>query len=439
MWSPSSRSSASASGFSAAEPLPDPVCLPIAPAGVERHRRLLERGQRRGAGPDRGTSPPSPARPAPAAGIVAAAIALSFSATLGFSSSPAPGAPLLAARTTEPGTQAAGTTSRAGGPPPQASAPGPPALAVTADTARITVGDPVTLELQIPARAVEGEVTVGLAEPRPEGLRVLSSEVVPGEDGAGSTARLRIALFRPGRHELPALELVHRRSPDAAPDTLRAPAPAIEVVPVLPPGEQALRDIKDLEPLPARSRLPLWLVLAAALALCAAWVLHRRRRGRGAAAPLASRPPDARSAYQLALDRLAEVERARWPARGRLDLHYEAVADALRRYLEEAEGVPAPERTTPELVSTLPPFLAGDGLREASIDLLEEADLVKFARFRPEPGSAAGLLQRARALLDRWHAAGEAERAARTARAAEVGAAAGEAEAGSRSTTPTGT
>jgi len=37
--------------------------------------------------------------------------------------------------------------------------------------------------------------------------------------------------------------------------------------------------------------------------------------------------------------------------------------------------------------------------------VLGEADLVKFARLRPDPGAARAFVERAAALLDQWHAA----------------------------------
>ena len=88
--------------------------------------------------------------------------------------------------------------------------------------------------------------------------------------------------------------------------------------------------------------------------------------------------------------------------------HYEAVADALRDYLEEAAEIPARERTTTELLWSLPPRLAEGGLRRRVQDVLGEADLVKFAKLRPDPGDAAGYTGRARDLLARWHRAAPA-------------------------------
>jgi hypothetical protein len=118
-------------------------------------------------------------------------------------------------------------------------------------------------------------------------------------------------------------------------------------------------------------------------------------------APPASVP----TPYETALARLGQIEQERWGLRGDVVRHYEAVVDVLRDYLEEAEDVAACERTTSELLWSLPPHLTGGGLRNRCHDLLGEADLVKFAEVRPSEARAAAFLAEARLLLDRWHEA----------------------------------
>jgi hypothetical protein len=110
----------------------------------------------------------------------------------------------------------------------------------------------------------------------------------------------------------------------------------------------------------------------------------------------------------VALARLEEIEAHRWAAGGDVARHYEAVADALRDYLELAEGLPARERTTTELLWSLPPRLAEGGLRRRVQEVLGEADLVKFAKLRPGAGAAKDYTTRARDLLERWHRAAPA-------------------------------
>ena len=67
--------------------------------------------------------------------------------------------------------------------------------------------------------------------------------------------------------------------------------------------------------------------------------------------------------------------------------------------------MPALERTTSELLWLLPPPLAEDQLRRHCEQLLAEADLVKFARRRPDTGEARAVVRAARNLLAEWHRA----------------------------------
>src|SRR6185312_7998178 len=135
---------------------------------------------------------------------------------------------------------------------------------------------------------------------------------------------------------------------------------------VLPAGNPSLRDIKELERTPGPPLIPLALAAVAAGAL--GWYLVRRSRRRVVQAPpvvVEERVPEPvpPTAYEAALARLDQIEAEAWAARGEVARHYQAVADALRDYLEAGEELPARERTTAELLWSLPPHLAEGGLR----------------------------------------------------------------------------
>lgn len=286
------------------------------------------------------------------------------------------------------------------------------ALEVVPDTTSVTVGQPVTLRVRVrlaPGDSVGARALTPLSAP-PEGIRILAQDsLTRGDDGA-LEGRLRVAFFRPGKRAVPPLVLPYAPRGGAKTRVVSPPV-VVDVVRVLPPGDQALRDIADVVPLEAGGP-PLWLVVAAMLAaaLLGWWLARRLRRRRVAAQPAATGPPP--DPYGAALARLAEIERAGWPRRGEVTRHYDATAEVLRRYLEDAHGVPALELTTTEVAWALPPVLAEDGRRDAACDLLERADLVKFARVRPAAQPAQELLADARELLTGWH---EASRRAREA------------------------
>jgi hypothetical protein len=115
------------------------------------------------------------------------------------------------------------------------------------------------------------------------------------------------------------------------------------------------------------------------------WFSLRALRRSSRVAPQAhapvAQPP---SAYDVALTQLREIERAEVTVEQR----YAMAADVVRGYIAATRGVPALERTTPEILSAL-------GVNGDLESFLREADLVKFAGMRPEVYRA-----RAREVID---------------------------------------
>ena len=283
-------------------------------------------------------------------------------------------------------------------------------LRVNTDSARVTVGDPVvvTVRVSLPRGAELVDPAPQVVDKLPEGIRLASIDTLQrsGDEWVG---RVRLLYFRAGAQRVPALVLRYRRTPGAPPESLVSTALPFVVASVLPPVNNTMRDIKELEysALPLR-RLALLALLSLGVA-GATWVLHRRRRARlladAAARAAAASAPLPPTAYESAIRHLAAVVDAGFVARGEVDRHYALIAEVLREYLEEEHEVPALERTTGELLWSLPPRLATPAMREACRNVLGESDLVKFARLRPSAAQAAAYAVRARALLDRWHAA----------------------------------
>jgi hypothetical protein len=278
---------------------------------------------------------------------------------------------------------------------------------VTPEVSRATVGDPVTIRfrLRLDERDLLFDTVPRPPESAPPGVRVLSVERLQRGADRIYTGRARVAFYRTGRQQIPIFSLPFMRSVKGITrGTVRSDSASVEIVPVLAAGNPSLRDIKELEPKPHR-----WFLRAALAALATlglGWYLARRRRG-GVAQPTPVVPPPQAIAappdpYDVALGRLVEIERAGWPAHGETDRHYEATVNVLRDYLESAEALPARERTTTELLWSLPPRLTEGGLRRRAQGILGEADLVKFARRRPDPATANSFLSDARDLLQHW-------------------------------------
>ncbi len=259
----------------------------------------------------------------------------------------------------------------------------------TASTAgdSLTVGDAVWVTVQTSGprgHYLLPETLVEAYGEHPE-LAVLESARQDGQ------LRLRVALFRPGPFVLPT---VRAGVATAEGDTLRVPvyADTIQVASVLAPGDTLLADIK---PLWVSGGISLWfwilLGLLIALALLAWWWWRRR----GQIDELPQVRPDA---YQIARRQLESLQQEP-PSPGRRIVAAAEIGEIVRVYLTDGWAVSARERTTFELLPTLPERWRP--IRPALASLLSAVDLVKFARLAPEPGEVPRLARTGLECVDR--------------------------------------
>jgi Domain of unknown function (DUF4381) len=136
-----------------------------------------------------------------------------------------------------------------------------------------------------------------------------------------------------------------------------------------------IHDIKGLVPVP-HGWWWLWLLLALVAAGAVALWLWKRRKPKiaiEAVAPL--------SAYEIAVRELQRLREENPP----VEQFYMRLSDIVRHYLEGRFRLRAPERTTEEFLYEVS---QNGALTQTHKDLLgaflQESDLVKFARHRPE-------------------------------------------------------
>jgi hypothetical protein len=278
---------------------------------------------------------------------------------------------------------------------------------VTPEAAHPRVGDLVSLRFRV--RLDERDLLYDTV-PRPvadlpEGVRIVSVQKLQRGADRIYTGHAQVAFYRPGRQGVPLFGLPFMRAVKGVTRAvLTSDSAFVEIEPVAPAGNPTLRDIKEIERQPGPDpRVVAGLLGAAVVAVVGALLGRRRRAPLPISLEAAVRLSGPLGPYAKALDRLSQIEAERWSARGEVERHYEAVTDVIREYLEKAHGIPALERTTSELRWALPSTLAEAGLGERCNTLLGEADLVKFARRRPDEMDAAALLVAARDLLGAWH------------------------------------
>lgn len=192
----------------------------------------------------------------------------------------------------------------------------------------------------------------------------------------------------------------------------------VEVLPLFKTREE--EGIRDIYP-PFRYLPWLWL-LPLALAAGAAFYAYRRRRG-GPGGTAGAAWADPRTPYQRARDRLGRLESSPLAGAGRLKEFYTGLAAILRFYLAEEFRIDAALMTTSDLGRELKK--TGVEIKTAlrARELLHKADLVKFARLKPEDaGKDSGALEE---LLMEFHRTAENARTLAAAAAAQQNAGGG--------------
>jgi hypothetical protein len=143
-----------------------------------------------------------------------------------------------------------------------------------------------------------------------------------------------------------------------------------------------IRDIKGLVPIPM-GRWWLWALIAIVVVVAVIWLIWWLRRAAQkkpvAIAPLPLTP------YDLAVLSLRRLLDEKLMERGLVDEFYTRLSDIARHYLEGRFQLHAPDRTTEEFLYEVS---RNNALTQEHKDLLgtflQECDLVKFAKLRPD-------------------------------------------------------
>lgn len=280
-----------------------------------------------------------------------------------------------------------------------AAAESPVTATLSTEMDELTVGDPVMLKLSVT---------------HPSGYQVLmpkldanwgefliqsqsAGTIVSNPDGSETTTQLIDArLFSPGTFTTPPLDITISDGNGQLSEISAEPL-SVKITSVLVEGDTELRDIKPQASLPYVNYLP-WVIGLGALVLIisGAFFWYRRRRNQ-----LALEAVDNRLPHEVALDELLRVETLQLPLSGRFKEHYTLISDCVRLYIENAYHFPVLERTTGEIKANLKRTSVSNDVADEFVSLLDESDLVKFSKFRPDVESAQKLLHNGRLIVEK--------------------------------------
>ena len=111
--------------------------------------------------------------------------------------------------------------------------------------------------------------------------------------------------------------------------------------------------------------------------------------------------PPPRPPHEVALEALARLEASPLLERGEVKEYHIRASEIIRTYLEARFHLPALEMTTRFIKLGLERVGLGGEVVEGFGDFLNRCDMVKFAKFRPDPSVAHSVLLLGRELVER--------------------------------------
>jgi hypothetical protein len=268
-------------------------------------------------------------------------------------------------------------------------------VVLTADSSHVETGNPLNLYLLYPSHL--GKPSDSLKFSGWEGFIpfeniVEQSNWIADEKGYFSK-KLTVLFFDEDTLSLPPLNIPLRNG-----DTLQTNT--LDLVVKATPAPDDLNDmapIKDIhrEASDWTDYLPWVMGVLAVLALL--WLFYtlalRRQKARLLSRSMALPP------HELALKKLDALKQKNRIAAGQVKEHYAELTDILREYLEKRFEIPALESTTHETVQALQGLEFPNPLIAPLQQLLEQADLAKFARSIPEESFYESSFSLARQLI----------------------------------------
>jgi hypothetical protein len=211
---------------------------------------------------------------------------------------------------------------------------------------------------------------------------------------------ITLASFREGQKYIPPIPVSYRLVSDTTLRFVQSNPISVDVRAVAVDTSAALRDIKPPIAVPiSAEEIALYggIVIVSALVL---YFLYKRIRKKKRITndnvemqPII--PPDL-----LALQKLDELETKRLWQRGEIKLFYSNATEIVREYFELRYGIMALEMTTGEVMQQLHSCINERAVQNAIEEYLSHADLVKFAKYRPDMKENEDTIPQARSIID---------------------------------------
>lgn len=218
---------------------------------------------------------------------------------------------------------------------------------------------------------------------------------------------MTIQIWEPGIHGTPPTT-VTLQVEGLSPLKVIARPLRVDIASILPAdGDEEALAKRDLKPQADLPRPPLWPWILAAICsapllfMAGRWLWYKiPRRSKLDPSEIVPVKQDSRSPEDIAYTCLEDIAKMDLPGVGAFKQHYSMVSECVRVYLEGVYALPAMDMTTTELKWALRMFKIDAEALCLLWNLLEHADMVKFAKLRPDVAQAQGIVSLGRHFVD---------------------------------------
>lgn len=160
-----------------------------------------------------------------------------------------------------------------------------------------------------------------------------------------------------------------------------------------------IKDVKEPLTIPLDWKFILLIVLIALIVIAAAYYMYRRYKKKKAEQPVKKKIIKI-PAHVRALTALDNLENEKLWQKGMVKEYHSNITGIIRGYFEERFNLPALELTTSEQMQQLKRVSSAENILSMTNEFLNNADLVKFAKFIPLPSVNEAMMKQAKEIVN---------------------------------------
>lgn len=259
------------------------------------------------------------------------------------------------------------------------------------DTSTILLGQQVTLKIEVSIPKNKSLSWPVFADSVAPGVEIVSTSAVDTAESSDPrrlnlSQKIRITSFDTGFHTIPSIPFYENGKRDSLHILAMTNQLFLTVNTVPVDTTKAIKDIKGVMSVPLTFwEVFRWVLLGLAVALLCflVWYYIYRRRKNKPVFVMPSRPEA--PPHIQALEDLEKLRQAKLWQNGKVKEYHTQLTDILRIYIEKRFNIQAMEMTTDDIMETMKSVLPGTESLHLLREILQLADLVKFAKEQPLP------------------------------------------------------